>query len=119
MRPTCTTTIGVASRTMARMSFPVGTSTRTLTLESLRISSSPSRGRTLEVIVRTNRAQRLPHGAIDHMQEHHVTVRRTARYYTLGPTESEVAQVWIVCHGFAQLAGRFMRHFAPLDDGTR
>ena len=53
------------------------------------------------------------------MQEHHVTVRRTARYYTLGPTESEVAQVWIVCHGFAQLAGRFMRHFAPLDDGTR
>ena len=53
------------------------------------------------------------------MQEHHVTVRRAARYYTLGPTESEVAQVWIVCHGFAQLAGRFMRHFASLDDGTR
>ena len=53
------------------------------------------------------------------MQEHHVTVRRSARYYTTGPTEGSIAQVWIVCHGFAQLAGRFMRHFAPLDDGTR
>jgi len=53
------------------------------------------------------------------MQEHHVTVRRSARYYTLGPTDADVAQVWIVCHGFAQLAGRFMRYFAALDDGTR
>jgi predicted esterase len=53
------------------------------------------------------------------MEEHHVIVRRSARYYTLGPTDSDVAQVWIVCHGFAQLAGRFMRRFAVLDDGTR
>jgi predicted esterase len=53
------------------------------------------------------------------MQEHHVSVRRTARYYTLGPTESDVAEVWMVCHGFAQLAGRFMRHFTAIDDGTR
>jgi predicted esterase len=53
------------------------------------------------------------------MLEHHVAVRRSARYYTLGPTEGTVAQVWIVCHGFAQLASRFMRHFAALDDGTR
>jgi predicted esterase len=52
------------------------------------------------------------------MQEHHIGIRRTARYYTLGPEEG-AAEVWIVCHGFAQLAGRFMRHFAPLDDGTR
>jgi predicted esterase len=53
------------------------------------------------------------------MQEHHVVVRRSARYYTTGPAGQDVAQVWIVCHGFAQLAGRFMRHFAPIDDGTR
>lgn len=53
------------------------------------------------------------------MQEHHLTVERRARYYTLGPLDESVSQVWIVCHGFAQLAGRFMRHFAHLDDGTR
>ena len=53
------------------------------------------------------------------MQEHHIAVRRTARYYTLGPGDREVAELWIVCHGFAQLAGRFMRHFAAIDDGTR
>ena len=53
------------------------------------------------------------------MEEHHITVRRTARYYTLGPVDGDVAEVWIVCHGFAQLAGRFMRHFTAIDDGTR
>ena len=53
------------------------------------------------------------------MNEHHISVRRSARYYTRGPLDESVSQVWIVCHGFAQLAGRFMRHFGPLDDGTR
>jgi predicted esterase len=28
-------------------------------------------------------------------------------------------EVWFVCHGFGQLASHFVRHFAPLDDGTR
>src|SRR5687768_8410747 len=53
------------------------------------------------------------------MEEHHVTVRRSARYYTLGPLDRPVEQVWIVCHGFAQLGSRFMRNFHPLNDGTR
>ena len=53
------------------------------------------------------------------MQEHHVIVRRSARYYTLGPLDGPVAEVWIVCHGFAQLGSRFIRYFQPLDDGTR
>ena len=53
------------------------------------------------------------------MDEHHIAVRRSARYYTLGPRDGTAAQVWIVCHGFAQLAGRFMRHFAAIDDGSR
>lgn len=53
------------------------------------------------------------------MQEHHIEVRRRARYYTLGPTDRDVAEAWIVCHGYAQLAGRFMRHFEGIDDGTR
>jgi predicted esterase len=53
------------------------------------------------------------------MEEHHLSVRRSARYYTCGPLDESATEVWIVCHGFAQLAGRFMRHFHPLDDGKR
>ena len=53
------------------------------------------------------------------MQEHHIGVTRTARYYTLGEISRGVAEVWFVCHGYGQLAGRFIRQFAALDDGTR
>lgn len=47
----------------------------------------------------------------------YLTVGRRARYLTLGPADA--AGLWIVLHGYAQLAGRFLRWFAPLDDGTR
>lgn len=50
---------------------------------------------------------------------HEIVVPRTARYYTLGPTHGFPRELWIVCHGYGQLAGRFLRQFAPLDDGTR
>jgi predicted esterase len=53
------------------------------------------------------------------MQEHHLTVARTARYYTLGALGPATRQIWLVCHGYGQLAGRFLRHFAALDDGSR
>ena len=53
------------------------------------------------------------------MQEHHITVPRTARYYTLGDAQGDVREVWFVCHGFSQLAGGFLRHFSAIDDGTR
>jgi len=53
------------------------------------------------------------------MQEHHLTVARTARYATLGPDDTSARDVWFVLHGYAQLAGDFLRHFAPLDDGAR
>jgi predicted esterase len=52
-------------------------------------------------------------------QAHDITVPRTARYFTLGPTHGFPRELWIVCHGYGQLAGRFIRDFAPLDDGTR
>jgi predicted esterase len=43
---------------------------------------------------------------------HHVEVPRTARYYTAGaPAAARV--VWVVLHGYGQLAGYFVRHFAP------
>src|SRR6476469_2198875 len=50
---------------------------------------------------------------------HSIVVPRTARYYTLGPTHGFPRELWFVCHGYGQLAKRFLRQFAPLDDGTR
>lgn len=53
------------------------------------------------------------------MQTHHLIARRTARYATLGPRAGTARELWIVCHGFGQLAERFLGQFADLDDGTR
>ena len=50
---------------------------------------------------------------------HSIAVPRTARYYTMGPTHGFPRELWIVCHGYGQLASRFLRQFLPLDDGTR
>jgi len=53
------------------------------------------------------------------MREHRLSVTRTARYYSLGEPGPATRQLWFVCHGYGQLAGRFLRHFEPLDDGSR
>ena len=53
------------------------------------------------------------------MKEQHIRVARTARYYTLGSAGRHLREVWLVCHGYRQLARRFLRRFAGLDDGTR
>ncbi|MGH7673057.1 MAG: alpha/beta hydrolase [Gemmatimonadales bacterium] len=53
------------------------------------------------------------------MQEHHLPVTRSARYFTLGDPGPALREVWVVLHGYGQLAARFLRHFEPLDDGTR
>ena len=50
---------------------------------------------------------------------HALVVPRTARYYTLGPTHGFPRELWFVCHGYGQLASRFLEQFGPLDDGTR
>ncbi|MFN8581779.1 MAG: hypothetical protein U0163_12485 [Gemmatimonadaceae bacterium] len=44
------------------------------------------------------------------MNEHRIETRRRARYYTAGG-DASVTDAWMVCHGFGQLAGRFMSHF--------
>jgi predicted esterase len=44
--------------------------------------------------------------------EHHLEVRRTARYWTLGSEEAD--DVWFVLHGYKQLARRFLRRFEAL-----
>lgn len=53
------------------------------------------------------------------MREHHLSVRRTARYFTLGPVDGKTRELWLACHGYGQLASRFLKHLAVLDDGTR
>jgi len=51
------------------------------------------------------------------VQEHHLTVARSARYFTLGGTEPR--EVWFACHGYGQLAARFLEKLRVLDDGRR
>ncbi|NDK57636.1 alpha/beta hydrolase [Pontibacter fetidus] len=51
------------------------------------------------------------------MTEHHLLTQRTARYYTLGTPADQITDLWIVCHGYGQLARYFIRHFALLDNG--
>jgi len=53
------------------------------------------------------------------VHEHHLSVAKTARYFTLGERSGGVAQVWFACHGYGQLAGRFLEKLRVLDDGTR
>jgi predicted esterase len=50
--------------------------------------------------------------------EQHIEVPRTARYYVLG-TGARGGELWIVLHGFGQLAGDFVEYFTELNDGTR
>ena len=40
-----------------------------------------------------------------------IEVPRTARYYSLGAEPAAVREVWIVCHGYGQLARYFLRPF--------
>jgi predicted esterase len=53
------------------------------------------------------------------IEEAHIAVTRTARYYTLGGGAQSPQELWFACHGYGQLARYFARHFEPLDDGTR
>ncbi len=53
------------------------------------------------------------------MQEHHIGVTRSARYFTLGDSSRGVGEVWFACHGYGQLAGRFLEKLRVLDDGRR
>lgn len=50
---------------------------------------------------------------------HHLRVGRSARYFTLGEPSDNTTQVWIVCHGYRQLAERFISYFSVLDRADR
>src|SRR4051812_20505745 len=47
---------------------------------------------------------------------HHIRVERTARYFTIGATDSAPKSIWFILHGYAQLAGVFIRFFGDLAD---
>ena len=51
--------------------------------------------------------------------EHHLGVRRTARYFVDGSPSHDVRDVWIVCHGYAQLAADFIKDFEVLRSPER
>jgi predicted esterase len=48
------------------------------------------------------------------MQQHHLTVTRTARYFTHGSEAHRTSHLWIALHGHAMLARRFLRLLDPL-----
>lgn len=49
--------------------------------------------------------------------ERQLTIPRTARYYLLGGETAP--EIWVVLHGFGQLAARFIRSFAPVAGPAR
>jgi len=51
------------------------------------------------------------------MEEHRLTTMRRARYYASG--SERATDVWIVCHGFGQLAAPFARPFERLASSGR
>ncbi len=51
------------------------------------------------------------------MKTHKISTHKTARYYTYGEATPAIETFWIVCHGYGQLARKFIRHFKILDDG--
>jgi len=52
------------------------------------------------------------------MQEHLFSTPRSARYFTLGSPEG-AAEFWFVCHGYGQLAARFLERFRPIEAKRR
>lgn len=52
------------------------------------------------------------------MREHVLATSRSARYFTLGAPE-RASEFWFVCHGYGQLASRFLERFRPLEAEVR
>jgi predicted esterase len=51
------------------------------------------------------------------MTEHHIEVKRTARYVTLGELNENTKNIWFLLHGYGQLVEYFIKKFEVLDDG--
>ena len=53
------------------------------------------------------------------IREHHIAVRRTARFFTLGTASADVRELWVVCHGYGQLAAPFLSSFERIAAPSR
>ncbi|MGL5890814.1 MAG: alpha/beta hydrolase [Bacteroidia bacterium] len=53
------------------------------------------------------------------MKKHEVEIRKTARYFSLGEANTQVEEVWFVCHGYAQSASEFLESFSALEKPGR
>jgi predicted esterase len=50
---------------------------------------------------------------------HHISIPKTAHYSTLGTAGKHIKHLWMVCHGYGQLASRFINKFTEvMDDET-
>jgi predicted esterase len=50
------------------------------------------------------------------MSEHFIHVQRTARYHMLG-SPADAKEIWVVVHGYGQLARFFLNRFEGMEDG--
>lgn len=50
------------------------------------------------------------------MEVHHISVPKTARYYSLGTPGKHIKKYWLVCHGYGQPAERFIQKFESILD---
>jgi len=49
----------------------------------------------------------------------HFQTQRTARIFSLGEPSASTKELWIVFHGYGQLAEYFLKNFEPLADSSR
>ena len=53
------------------------------------------------------------------MDEHSIKIETTAHYYSLGVLNKDTKEIWVVCHGYGQLAKFFLQKFKSLQkDGV-
>lgn len=50
------------------------------------------------------------------MEAHHIPIKKTAHYYTLGKPGKHIKNWWIVCHGYGQAANKFIYKFEEVID---
>lgn len=51
------------------------------------------------------------------MTTHHFNIGKQARITSLGDDNHDVQRIWIVLHGYGQLATYFIKKFEPINDG--
>lgn len=49
------------------------------------------------------------------MREHSIKIETTAHYYTLGELNEKTHEIWVLCHGYGQLAKFFIQKFKSIE----